>query len=67
MNVTEQLLVYFEDTYIDRFCVDAPTCSIGLMQNFHKPVMAWKTGNSASKNIYHHITLVLQDFTGVKE
>ena len=39
-DVTEQLLVYFEDTYIGRFCVDAPRVnpmlSIELCNIFHR-------------------------------
>ena len=48
-NVAEELLAYFEDTYVGRFRLNAPrnnpmfsidfgTCSITLMRSFHEPI-----------------------------
>ena len=71
-NGSEELFIYFEDTYIGRICIDAlrgnPIFSIELwnmfhrteMQSFHKPIIVWRLALQLPLQF-------LEVFMGVKE
>ena len=72
-NVADELLAYFEDTYVGRFRLNAPRndpiFSIKLWNMFHrtdagfdKPIIARKAGIVAFKGLCHHVIPVYGSF-----
>ena len=60
-NVADELLAYFEDSYVGRFRLNTPinnpifSIELWNMRSSHEPVIAWKAGIVAFKGICHHV------------